>query len=352
MRISLIVVTTSLIFLLVFSSFIFVLIILRRLYKQYSEAKLTEQAQKVEKDILQAIGTNDRNTCMEVARKHQAKPKVLLKALITFVETFQGQERDLLRLIFDNSLKERLIKQTNSGSTLRRLRATRPFVLFSGPRDGPHIMQLLNDKPVIRLAAINALSRIPNTYALTYVFKAFEADPDPNQRAYLNVLYGLGDKIQSLIQQYLGKKLSVSKLCLLLELVGSIPLPKVYEDVLKFRNHPDKEVRVRVARVLGGLNVPLPEVIKALIKLTMDEAWEVKAQALKSLGILKSEDALDVLATAVFSPNWYCRLNAGNALSGMGAPGQRRLKEIAVQKADRYASEMAQMILEDTYQFK
>jgi hypothetical protein len=268
------------------------------------------------------------------------------------VETFQEHERDLLRFIFDNSLKKRLIKQIYSGSTLRRLRATRPFVLFSGPGDGAHIMKLLTDKPVISLAAINALSRIPNTYALTYIFKAFEADPDPNQRAYLNVLYGLGDKIQNLIQQYMGKTLPIPKLCLLLELVGTIPLPKLYQDVLKFSHHQEKEVRIRVARVFGGLNVPLPEVIDILIKLTMDKAWEVKAQALKSLGILKSEEALDVLATAMFSPNWYCRLNAGNALAGMGKPGHRRLKETAVQKADRYASEMAQMILEDTYYFK
>lgn len=352
MKISLIIVTASLVFLLLFSSFIFLLIVLRRLYKQYTEAKLTEQAQKVEKDILQAITSNNRDICLEVSRKHQANPKILLKVLITFVETFQGQERDLLRFIFDNSLKERLTKQIYSRTTLRRLRAARPLVLFSGPQDGAHIMKLLTDKPVISLAAINALSRIPNTYALTYIFKAFEADPDPNQRAYLNVLYGLGDKIQSLIQQYIGKTLSLPKLCLLLELVGSIPLPKLYQDVIKFRQHEDKEVRIRVARVLGGLNVPLPEVIDALIKLTMDEAWEVKAQSLKSLGILKSEEALDVLATALFSPNWYCRLNAGNALAGMGKPGIRRLKEIAIQKADRYASEMAKMILEDTYYFK
>ena len=352
MRISLIVVTSSLVFLLLFSSLIFVLIVLRRLYKQYTEAKLTKQAQKVEKDILKAIATNNRETCLEVAGNHQSKPKVLLKALITFVETFQEHERDLLRFIFDNSLKKRLIKQIYSGSTLRRLRATRPFVLFSGPRDGAHIMKLLTDKPVISLAAINALSRIPNTYALTYIFKAFEADPDPNQRAYLNVFYGLGDKIQSLIQQYLGKTLPIPKLCLLLELAGTIPLPKLYQDVLKFSHHQDKEVRIRVARVLGGLSVPLPEVIDTLIKLTMDKAWEVKAQALKSLGVLKSEEALDVLATAMFSPNWYCRLNAGNALAGMGKLGSRRLKEIAVQKADRYASEMAQMIMEDTYLFK
>ena len=95
MRISLIVVTTSLVFLLLFSSFIFVLIVLRRLYKQYTEAKLTEQAQKVEKDILKAIATNNRETCLEVAGNHQSKPRVLLKALITFVETFQEHERDL-----------------------------------------------------------------------------------------------------------------------------------------------------------------------------------------------------------------------------------------------------------------
>ena len=113
-------------------------------------------------------------------------------------------------------------------------------------------------------------------------------------------------------------------------------------------DHPEKEIRIRAARALGALNRPFEEATQALRRLATDEAWEVQAQAIKSMGKLKIIHALDLLTKALFSPHWYCRLNAAVAMTQLRPEGIRRLKKIASQKKDRYASEMAQMILADT----
>ena len=62
--------------------------------------------------------------------------------------------------------------------------------------------------------------------------------------------------------------------------------------------------------------------------------------------------ALETLRKAMFSPHWHCRRNAGFALANLGDAGLKHLKEIAAQRADKYAADMARMILEETAFFQ
>jgi HEAT repeat protein len=163
--------------------------------------------------------------------------------------------------------------------------------------------------------------------------------------SYFNVMFGIGNRIELLVKLYLKKPLPPEKLALLIELVGAIPLRSLYEDITVFADHPDKEVRIRVARALGKLLIP--DSVNILVALASDEAWEVKAQALTSLGKLGNRATLDILAKSLFSPYWYVRYNAGYGLANMGEEGINRLKDIAVQKQDRYASDMSHMVLGD-----
>jgi HEAT repeat protein len=194
--------------------------------------------------------------------------------------------------------------------------------------------------------AITALSRIPTSQALSYIFRSFVNDSISNARAYINIMFGLGNKIEPHVKEYLKKPLSTEKLSLLIELIGALPLRSLYRDILPFAEHTDKEIRIKVARALG--NMRIPATLDLLIQLSEDEAWEVSAQALKSLGKLGDSSTIDVLAKALFSPFWHVRFNAGHGLANLGKEGIKRLKKIKQQKKDRYASDMATMVLEET----
>jgi len=181
---------------------------------------------------------------------------------------------------------------------------------------------------------------------MRYIFRAFDEDAGAAVRSYFNIMFSLGDRIEPFVKSRLKSSYPAEKLGLLVELAGAIPLRSLFDQIVPLAGHPDKEVRIKVARTLGKLL--LPEAAGTLLALASDEAWEVQAQAVKSLGKLKDRSALDILTGALFSPFWYVRFNAGYGLAEMGEEGLRRLKRVAAQKVDRYAREMSVMVLNDS----
>lgn len=340
----------ALVFLFVFSVFLLSFIVLRRIYEKYREKRFYDKYEEIEKDILNVLSTETPELAVRVAQKYKAYPKVLTQILIDYIEIIGGAEGKQLKIISDQFLKKRWAKSIHSWRAINRLKATRLFLEFSESSDSDALLKLLNDTPIIRLTAINALARIPSQQTLSIIFQVFEKDPNPNIEAYFNIMFSLAQKIEFFIKRSFQKPLSIEKLGLLIELVGKGKLYSLYSDVLSMTSHEAKEIRVKAARALGYLSVP--DSMPILIELTKDQDWEVRAQAIKSLGKLKCFEALGVFADGLFSPHWHIRLNAAYGLFNLGLPGITRLKEISSQKKDRYAADMASMVLSDLIYFE
>jgi hypothetical protein len=345
MNTSLIIVTYSLLFLLSFSVLLFFYLIARRVVVQRQEELLQKRYTMIENEILEVVTSSETDLAERVANKYKKQSRVLTRVLVNYIEQIEGQAKEQLQKIFNIALKEKCLKDIHSRRQIKRLKATHLFVLFSDPLESHHIVKLLNDKPIVKLVAINALSRIPTSQTLTYIFQSFMKDSLGNARAYINIMYGLGDKIQNHVKNHLKESLSVEKLGLLIELVGAIPLRALYPDILPFADDPNKEIRIKVARALGHMRIPAS--VDILIRLAHDDTWEVCAQALKSLGKLGDEAALEVLSEGLFSPFWHVRFNGGHGLANLGAAGIARLQKIKRQKKDRYAADMAVMVLDE-----
>ena len=127
-------------------------------------------------------------------------------------------------------------------------------------------------------------------------------------------------------------------------MAGRLRLRGLYPEVVGFARHPDKELRIRSARALGHLLVPASA--WTLCALAADPDWAVQAQAVRSLGALQEWNTLPILAKAIFSPNWHVRYNAGYGLADFGPVGVLQLQEISRQKQDRFAADMAAMVLD------
>ncbi len=345
MNTSVILVIYSLVFLLSFSVLLFFYLISRRIIIENQEKRFQKTYLKIEEDILQIITSPEEDRAEEIAQKYKLFPYALTKVLVNYVEQIEGLAKEQLKKIFDSALKDKCLQNIHSRRQIKRLKATHLFVIFSGRTDTEHILKLLNDRPVVKLVAINALSRIPTSQTIAYIFQAFEKDHISNARAYINIMYGLGDKIGNQVKKYLNVPLPLEKLGLLIEIVGAIPLRSSYQDIVRFADHPEKEIRIKVARALGHLRIPAS--LDILITLSEDAAWEVSAQALKSLGKLGDSRAAGILFKAVFSPFWHVRFNAGHALASLGDLGIKQLKKIKRQDKDRYASDMATMVLDE-----
>jgi HEAT repeat protein len=346
MNTSLLIVTYSLIFLLGFSLLLFTYLIIRRVVVQHQENVFQKIYAEIEKDILDIVTFPERDNAVKIAKKYKQHRYVLTRVLVNYIELIEGLAKVRLQKIFNHAFRKKCLKDIYSKRQIRRLKATHLFVMFSNPSDMNHIVKLLNDKPIVKLVAITALSRIPTSRTLTYIFRSFMSDSVANARVYINIMIGLGEKIESQVRKHLNKSLSIEKLSLLIELVGAIPLRSLYPNILPFAEHPNKEIRIKVARALGHMRIPAS--LDILTTLTEDEAWEVSGQALKSLGKLGDIASLDTLSKALFSPFWHVRFNAGHGLASLGSSGIQQLKKIKRQKKDRFASDMATMVLDET----
>ncbi len=335
----------SLLFLLIFSVSLFAFIVIRRLVLERKKVRFDRLYGQIETDVLEAISRLNPDFSLQVARKHKGHPAVLTRVLLDFGDIIVGEGRDQLRVIFNHAVKDLCLKRLTSRRTAKRLQSIRLFIIFFDPAERDLLFRLLKDKPAIKLAVISALSRIPSPETLNHIFNAFQEDTGCTIPAYFNIMFSLGNRTEPLIKEFLKRPLPVDKLGLLVELVGAIPLRTLCENIVALAGHPDKEIRIRVARTLGKLLIP--ETVDTLVGLSADAAWEVKAQAVKSLGKMKNLGALDILTGSLFSPFWHVRYNAGYGLAELGEAGLLRLREIARQEDDKYARDMSNMVLND-----
>jgi hypothetical protein len=348
MEIRLTLVVYGLIVLLILIFALLLFIVQRRVIRLVQSRKMDVLSERLETDILLALSAEDDGKALQVAAEYKDHPAVLMRALTEYMVTISGVQQERLKLIYEKALKKSLLRDIKSRFTHIRLRAIRPFVLFADGGDFPLIRKLIHDKPPIRLAVIDGLSSIPRPEVITQLFQAFLECSESDLRAYMNVMHGIGRRIDRHVQDYLNMPLSIPKLGMLIEMVGAIPLPRLYDSLLKHANHPDKEIRIRVARSLGSLNILPRGVKKTLSTLAGDAAWEVQAQAFKSLGRLRITPALKILQDGLSSPHWHCRRNAAQALAVMGEAGIDRLRKTAAKSDDLFAMDMARMVLEET----
>jgi hypothetical protein len=332
-------------YLLLVSTSLFLFIFCRRLLIEARERKDRRTYDEMEADLLELLtAPDDRRAAFAFASKYRTRPRVLKRLLVAYREALAGRSLEPLKVVFERTIRRRCLRDLKSPWLATRLQNVRLFVDFSRPDEAVHLVKLLHDKPVVRLAALNALSGIASRETLAHIFDLFEKDPQPNLYAYSNIFFSLGPRIEPFIRLSLEKPLPPDKAGVLIEMAGRLRLRGLYPEVVGFAGHPDKELRIRSARALGHLLVPSSA--RTLCDLAADPDWAVQAQAVRSLGTLQEWNTLPVLAKALFSPNWHVRYNAGYGLAAFGLVGVLQLQEISRQKQDRFAADMAAMVLD------
>jgi hypothetical protein len=340
-----IIVLYSFAYLLLMSGSLFLFIFIRRLFIEARDRKDRRIYDEMEADLLEVLTARDgRRGAFAFAGKYRSRPRVLKRLLVAYREAIVGRALEPLKVIFERTIRTRCLRELRSPWLATRLQNVRLFVDFSRPEEAVHLVKLLHDKPVVRLAALNALTSIASPDTLAHIFDLFEKDPEPNLYAYSNIFYSLGPRIEPFIRASLKKPLSTEKAGLLVEMAGRLLFRGLFRDIIGFARHPDKELRIRTARTLGRLLVPVS--VKILTDLAADSSWEVQAQAIRSLGSLQDWKTIPIMVKALFSPHWHVRYNAGYGLAAFGLVGVLQLQEISRQKEDRFAADMAAMVLD------
>jgi HEAT repeat protein len=107
---------------------------------------------------------------------------------------------------------------------------------------------------------------------------------------------------------------------------------------------PDKELRTRTIKALSEMGAV--DAVPDILKLLGDDAWEVRAQAVKAVGRLGGdEQVFRALRWALSDPSWWVRVNAAQALASLGEKGQAVLSEVSRTSPDAFARDIAQQVM-------
>jgi HEAT repeat protein len=332
----------SLCFLAASAVVVFLHIIVHRLLQSRKDRRFAREYGRLERILLETLSHPGPDVDLTFRATQPAPPAVLAQLLIDYSRVVGGETREILRRVCDTPLREAFLRDLRSRRLQRRLRAARLFGLLVSPGDTDIMLRLLGDRPLVRLAAMHALSHVASERVLDVIFEAYAADEDANAHSYTNIFFGLGLRAEAHVRRGLASTdLSSAKTGLLIEVAGAIPLRSLSEEVMAMAGNPDNEIRVRVARALGG--ILLPESGPVLERLAADPGWEVQAQAVKSLGRLAAPGAAEVLERALSSKSWHVRLNACQALLLLQDEGIRRLRKVQAESDDRFAADIALM---------
>lgn len=340
-----IIVLFSLSFLVAFSLALLIFISARRLISDYRRRRFKKRHLELEPEFMEALFSSDPEAPLKFAQRHRKEWRVIARLLLDYKQVVSGEAGERLRKIFRKVLKSRCYRLLSSRLVSRRLQGVSLFFAFFEPEEVATFQKIINDRPIIKLAALTVLAQTSDENAVRVIFQAFEQDAVSRAPSYFYIMSALGEKTEPYVREALRKPLPPQKIALLVELAGRIPLRNLARELESLADHPEKEIRIRVTRALG--RIADPDSLRTLLRLAADEAWEVQAQAVRSLSSFKTPEALQTCYRGLFSPSWHVRHNSARALAALGEQGLEKLREATRQKDDAYARDMAAMILDE-----
>lgn len=224
----------------------------------------------------------------------------------------------------------------------RRLEAARLIADFGTAAQEGTVRRLLHDPhPAVRIAAANCLRRIANPALIEIVLNDLPRQPLVVRSAQLSLLCTQWQLAREALLARLTPHAPAMALPHWINVAEAIETPDVLAKTVPLHTHTSAPVRITVARAMkkyfhaDGLRV--------LLVLIDDPDWRVRAQAARSLGVLRAVEAVPALARHLGDETWWMRFRSALALAQIGPAGRAALKA-ARTSPDQFAAQMAAMV--------
>jgi HEAT repeat protein len=255
-----------------------------------------------------------------------------------------SQLAELMRMFRSETWVVRIVARARSAFWWRRLEAARLLAVVAAPRDRLTVRRLLADRhPAVQLAATNCLARLDDEGLVADVIDRMP-ERAPAVRVYQGeVLRGVSRLATRPLLRRLQPGTPPARLEVWIQLAEVIGEPRCLAAVIPLHRHPDPAVRAAAARALRRF--PHPSSAAALAERLADPEWRVRAEAARSLGAVARAGAIPQLVRALGDRSWGVRIRAALALAELGRPGRLELAEVIGRNDDRYARDMATMVI-------
>jgi len=319
-----------------------ILIILNRWVRLRRRAKV--HPRRVALDAVMQRWTLNQAGAADVLRALARLPVPLaIDALVTWSARVAGERWQELSHALEHQWWARVVRaNSRSARWWKRLESARFLSVAATSHDIGRVLRLLRDHhPAVQIAAATTLERVVSPVLVTAALDQLPFLGPTVQAYYASVLKRARPAVLRHLQQ-LFRRLNDPRLPRIIEFAGRLQEPVLREPFTTLATHADPEVRTQVARALGRF--PHAESVAALGFLVQDEAWPIRAQATRSLGMIADPATLPLVRDALRDVEWWVRLRAGLALTRFGGAGRNVLLEAEV-SAHAEARDMARLVL-------
>lgn len=277
---------------------------------------------------------------VEVLKK--APRSVQVAVFLELAQSMTGTGKERLRFLAGQiGLLDRAKTFCNSRRWGRRLRGAR--LLARLDVSDPVVERLLRDPhPAVRAQAAEWGAAQPSMPVVLELLNML-ADPATLARfAVQNALYRVGSLVVEPLARYLGTH-DGEPADAGLKVAQALAGPRFLPAGMRFSTSSDPVLRCSAAHLLGAIGDASGAA--RLVQMLSDPISDVRAAAASGLGRMRYWQAASHLAAALRDSAWRVRRESGMALRAVGAPGVVLLRR-AVRDRDRFAADMAQLVLD------
>src|SRR5216110_1402201 len=221
-----------------------------------------------------------------------------IDALVKWSARVPGERWRQLALALEHTWWARLVRaNSTSARWWKRLECARFLSVVAMPKDVARLTRLIDDShPAVHVAAVACLERMEKTPLTLTALDRLPLLAPTVQAYYAAMLLRSRPVVVDHLQQRL-RRADDPALPRLAEFAARLAEPGLRERLTALADHADSEVRIQSARALGSF--PHRESVAALRRLVTDDAWAVRAQAVRALGMITDASTLPLVKAAL-----------------------------------------------------
>jgi len=268
-------------------------------------------------------------------RARGSRGRAVERVAVQYLAKTRGEAREVLEeLLARRGFGARTIRQTSRWGPHRRARAAELLGVVAST-EARHCLERLgrlDRKPEVRMVAARALGKFGTADAAASLLGLlYYATPVPEGIVAAG-LVELGPEAISALRDVLRleRRGSVIQRAMAADVLGLLEAVHAWRDLAAEATGTDPETRVSAVRALGRLGVPgAADTIAECLQ--PEESAQLRSVAARALGRVGDARFAALLAACVDDPDYEVAHHAAEALTALGAPGQRALTRLATQ---------------------
>lgn len=326
------------------AALLFIVILIQRLRRAYVEDRFERRRAEL-LPVFSAYITGDasvRELCQAIGPSLDVA-EVIIHGFLHEL-TGEGRAR-LLEVTEELGLIERAVRGLRRGNWMVRDMSAMRLGIYALPRTVPALVRCLEDRRrEVRYTAARSLGMIGSDEAVDALVEILEHPELIDTPRVLEIVQTMSGQVDQPLKMMLAsEEHPLESKLLAIDLAGDLREHSLVETLLEVLKSSNKEKVVRSIRALGKLSAP--QSIEQVLALAQDRAWEVRAQALKVIGILEIDEGIPLLLKGLSDSSYWVRHNAAEALVKLGEKGYDALMT-AQGSEDGFARDMAKYQLE------